>query len=98
MAKHQRKAEKEHAGKVADLGCVACYVQAGVWGTPGELHHLRADCGAAQRAGWGEVICLCPEHHRNSSREKFAIHAGQKTFEAHYGTEKELLALTLENL
>lgn len=44
-----KKAEREHLNKVAELGCVACYVQAGVWGTPGEIHHLRAGQGREQR-------------------------------------------------
>lgn len=98
MAKHQTKAEKAHVGKVAELGCVACFVQAGVWGTPGEIHHIREGVGAAQRSGWGEVICLCTNHHRNSGNGKIAIHSGKRSFTDMYGSELFLLNLTLDNI
>lgn len=93
-----KKAEREHVNKVAELGCVACYVQAGVWGTPGEIHHIREGQGMAQRAGWGQVICLCTNHHRNSGNGKLAIHAGKLSFTNEYGTESELLDLTLNSI
>ncbi|MGG8042494.1 Ref family recombination enhancement nuclease [Klebsiella aerogenes] len=97
-----RKAEREHVNKVAELGCVACYVQAGVWGTPGEIHHIRAGQGAAQRAGWYEVLCLCVGHHRHDDKRagKIAVHGntGYKTFTSTYGSEQDLLNLTLENI
>jgi hypothetical protein len=95
-----KKAEREHVNRVASLGCVACYVQSGEWFTPGEIHHIREGQGAAQRAGWFEVICLCPSHHRNSEKpaNKIAVHAAYKTFTATYGSERELLTLTLNNI
>lgn len=97
-----RKAEREHVNKVASLGCVACFVQAGVWGTPGEIHHIREGQGAAQRAGWFEILCLCTGHHRHDDKQanKIAIHgnSGRKVFTSEYGTERELLSLTLENI
>ncbi|WP_419057416.1 Ref family recombination enhancement nuclease [Kluyvera georgiana] len=98
MAKHQTKAEKVHVNKVASLGCVACYVQAGVWGTPGEIHHIREGQGMAQRAGWNQVICLCTNHHRNSGNGKIAIHSGKRSFTDMYGSELFLLNLTLDNI
>lgn len=97
-----KKAERAHVDKVAELGCVACFVQSGEWFTPGEIHHIREGQGAAQRAGWYEVICLCPGHHRNDDKraEKIAIHGstGRKSFTAAYGQERELLALTLNSI
>lgn len=100
--KHPNKAEREWVGKVSALGCVACYVQAGVWGTPGEIHHIRAGQGWAQRSGWRNVICLCVGHHRNDDRAagKIAIHGntGKKTFINQYGEEADLLNITLDNI
>jgi hypothetical protein len=97
-----KKAEREHVNKVAELGCVACYVQAGLWGTPGEIHHIREGQGAAQRAGWFETICLCVGHHRHDDKaaNKIAIHGntGYKAFTTAYGNERELLNLTLCNI
>lgn len=97
-----KKAEQAHVNKVAELGCVACYVQYGEWGTWGEIHHLRAGQGRGQRSGWFEVICLCTGHHRHDDKEanKIAIHGntGKRTFESTYGTERELLNVTLNNI
>lgn len=98
MAKHQTKAEKAHVNRVAELGCVACYVQVGVWGTPGEIHHIREGQGMAQRAEWKKVICLCANHHRNSGNGKIAIHSGKRSFTCVYGSELFLLNLTLDNI
>lgn len=85
-----KKAEREHLKVVADLGCVACFVQFGGWGTPAEIHHLRATAGMGQRSR--SVIGLCHPHHRTGGNG-MAIHAGRQTFEATYGTELELLEL-----
>jgi hypothetical protein len=47
----------------------------------------------AQKAGFNEAIPLCPNHHQNGGYG-VALHAGQKEFEARYGTELELLKHT----
>lgn len=97
-----KKAEKLHVNKIAELGCVACFVQFGEWGTPGEIHHTRTKCGAAQRSGWLEVICLCVGHHRHDDKRagKIAIHgnAGKRQFVEIYGSEESLMEVTLSSL
>lgn len=93
-----RKAEREHLNKVAELGCVACFIQAGVWGTPGEIHHIRTGQGMSQRAPHKLSICLCPDHHRYGEHGKTAIHASPVKFEKLYGTELYLLDVTENNL
>lgn len=85
-----RKAEKQHLNNVAELGCVACFVKHGAWGTPAEIHHVRATAGMGQRSK--SVIGLCHPHHRTGGHGE-AIHAGVKAFAASYGTELELLEL-----
>lgn len=85
-----RKAERMWRNKVARLGCIVC-LNAGHEGTPAELHHIRRGQGLAQRAPEFEVIPLCPFHHRTGGPGN-ALHAGQRTWEATYGTERELLA------
>ena len=78
------KAEREHMGMVAELGCIICR-------RPAEVHHVARQGG--QRSKHIEsCIPLCPDHHRNGND---CVHAGRRTFEARYGTEKELLAKTL---
>lgn len=86
------KDEKRHMSKVAELGCIVCRRE-GYGISPAELHHPRANAGMGQRASNFDVIPLCPAHHRIGGHG-IAIHAGQKTFEARYGTEAELLEAT----
>jgi hypothetical protein len=78
-----KAAEKTHLSKVAELGCIICR-------SPAEIHHIRAGMGIGQRNSNFHVLPLCPSHHRTGGHG-VAIHAGQKTFEAKYGTEHELL-------
>lgn len=82
------KAEKEHFGKLARLGCILCIRLNYGEGTPAEIHHIRR----AGRRSDAPVIALCPEHHRGNT----GIHGmGRKLFERHYGcTEDDLLSKT----
>lgn len=90
VKKAATKAEKAHMSKVVELGCIACRTK-GIYGTPAEVHHLRVGVGMGQRSGHKKSIPLCPPHHRTGGFG-VAIHAGQKTWEAEFGTEEELLA------
>jgi len=84
--KPMTKSQKEHAGKVADLGCIVCYNLR--WPeTPAEIHHLN---GGFITRSHEKIIGLCPRHHRNGGYE-VAIHAGRKAWEKRYGTQQELL-------
>ena len=76
------QAESDHMGAVAELGCLICR-------RPAEVHHM---AGHGVRASHYETIPLCPDHHRNSNE---CVHAGRRTFESRFGTERELLAKTL---
>jgi len=81
-------AGKRHMGRVAALGCIICRRLG--WGeTPAQVHHIRTGQGAAQRAGDGLVLPLCPEHHQGAT----GLHGlGNRAFEARYKvTELELL-------
>lgn len=78
------KAEKEHFGKLARLGCILCIRLGYGEGTPAEIHHIRR---AGKRSD-APVIPLCPEHHRGNS----GIHGlGRKRFEREYEVSEELL-------
>jgi hypothetical protein len=85
------KAQKEHYGKVAQLGCILC-VHLGYGETPCELHHIRHG-GKRDNA---PVIGLCPEHHRGNT----GVHGmGRKAFARHYClSEEDLLRKTLKFL
>lgn len=82
------KAEKEHLGKVASLGCIVCHNN-GFYDSPAEIHHI-GNGTMSKRASNYEVIPLCFEHHRGGNNG-VAVHSGRKTFERNFGTEQELL-------
>lgn len=80
-------AEKRHMGRVADLGCIICNSQA-------QVHHIREGQGMSQKASNWLVIPLCPEHHTGA----LSVHKTAKQFANIYGSELDLLALTLARL
>ena len=87
------KAEKLHLSKLAEFGCIACYVQ-GTPGTPAEIHHIRDGVGMAQRSSHFDAIPLCPMHHRGTEGiDVPSIHMSKFDFIAKFGTERELLEL-----
>lgn len=85
-------AEKRHMSRVAELGCVVCR-NLGHGPTPAELHHPRTGVGKGQRSSNMDVLPICPFHHRLGGHGE-AFHSGQKTWQAKYGTEAELLEQT----
>lgn len=89
------KAEKLHMSRVAELGCCVCRNEFGLHSDP-ELHHI-GNGTMGKRAGNLEVIPLCFLHHRGGGIG-VAIHSGRKSFESNFGTERKLLAQTLELL
>ena len=91
-----KKAEARHMGDVASMGCVVCR-NAAYGESPAEIHHIRNGQGMSQRASNYEVIPLCPTHHRTGGFG-IAIHAGQETWEAAFGTERNLLNQTLNDV
>lgn len=88
-------AESRHKSRVAALGCILCH-HLGLGHTPPQLHHIREECGAAQRQSDFLVIPLCPEHHLGAT----GLHGlGRKAFERTYKlTELDLLAMTIGRL
>lgn len=85
-----KRAEALHLSKLTALGCCVC-LREGFGPTPAEIHHPRTGQGVSMRASHFDAIPLCPHHHRNGGHGN-AIHAGQETWEAKFGTEEELLS------
>lgn len=83
------KAERSHIIRVARIGCIACK-KLGHFTPEVEIHHVRMGNGIGQRSGHFDVLPLCHVHHRTGGHG-VAFHAGQRTWEAEYGTEAELL-------
>lgn len=86
-------AEKRWVSRVVNLGCVVCR-NLGYGETPAICHHIREGQGAAQRAGNGLVIPLCPAHHAGGGHG-VSFHDGPRTFERIYGSELDLLNQTI---
>ena len=89
------KAERDHMGAVAALGCVVCR-NLGFGATPAEVHHI-GNGTLGKKASNFETIALCPIHHRHGGHG-VAVHAGRKAFEDNFGTERELLEQTRREL
>lgn len=83
-----KKADKEYLSKVAEIGCIICYI-AGYPETPCEIHHIRdVGLGLGVRNNHTNTLPLCPEHHRGNE----GIHGmGRKAWERKYSTQQELL-------
>lgn len=88
--------EKRYLNRLASLGCIVC-ADLGYQDTPAEIHHLREGQGMSQRASHYLAIPLCAGHHRTGGKG-VALHAGQREFEALYGTELDLLAKAIERI
>lgn len=97
MSKKSRtREESRHLDAVAALGCIACRTL-GHLDSPAEIHHIRSGQGLGQRASHAEALPLCPHHHRQGGHGE-AFHAGKRTWQARFGTERELLAQVRELL
>lgn len=83
------KKERQHLDEVSQIGCIVCWNER-IYGSPAEIHHIRAGMGMGMRNDNYHVIPLCAHHHRLGGHG-VAIHAGKKTFEENFGTEQELL-------
>lgn len=85
MAKKPTKDVQEQYKKMVDFGCVVCKKHFGVFTEPC-IHHFTG-------AGMGlksvdKFIPLCHAHHQG---QEGIHHIGKHTWEAKYGTQKELL-------
>jgi len=76
--------------KLAELGCIACYIE-GHEGTPGQVHHIK-------KHGYHDhslCLCLCDNHHNTPNQFVPCVHHQPTEFMLLYGTEYELLYLSL---
>lgn len=86
------KAELEWRDAILRIGCIACIVSGHGFRQPVQ-HHLLS---GGRRIGHLSSIGLCdPGHHQyGDGKVIISRHPWRKRFEAAYGTEAELLALT----
>lgn len=88
--------ESQRMEKVAQWGCVACRLD-GWLQRPAAIHHILR---GGRRMGHRYTIGLCdPGHHQNGAQFGLVSrHPWKARFEAKYGDEMQLLALTDEAL
>lgn len=86
-------AERQHYGRLAALGCIACHIQ-GTPGTPAEIHHQRGPAGMGQKSDYRQALPLCAVHHRGTAHPAHpSIHRDKPAFIERFGTEDELLQM-----
>jgi len=97
-ASQPNASEREHMQKVAELGCVACYVLSGMWGTPAAIHHISGSRRtAANPEPHKQVLGLCGAHHQGTEKKPGGyVHGQLARFEDEIGTQEYLLQLTSE--
>lgn len=91
------KAEKALWHDMAGLGCVACYIDGNInpWVS---IHHID---GRTKPDAHKEVLALCGPHHQHDDTDplgRIGVHPYKARFEEKYGTQRSLLALTMERL
>ena len=88
-------AGKRWMGLVARVDCVLC-TRMGISGSPAQVHHLKFQRGASDRAPDTLTIALCPEHHTGPS----GVHALKERglYLRYKCSELDLLADTIEEV
>lgn len=90
-AKPMTPAERKRAGIIrAEIGCIACIIDGNRDPVPAYLHHC-LDTGV--RRGHMFSYGLCDEHHVGND---CSIHKTKRKFNAIYGTDDDLIAMTDE--
>lgn len=96
-------AERKHLSRVAALGCIVCWLS-GVEDCPCEIHHIKVGItGVALKASHFRTLGLCPPHHRFADgtaawQYEIGYHVSPEEFELRYGTQGDLLRITVERL
>ena len=96
MKRKANKAERDHMGRVAALGCIVC-INLGYEDTPACCHHIRHQVGAGTRSSHFETLPLCPYHHQDGPYGE-AFHKGKQAWEMTFGTERQLLRQVMDLL
>lgn len=85
--------EQRHMTAVADLGCVVCRRELGVY-SQAAIHHT---AGKTKAGAHMLVLPLCGAHHQTGGYG-IALHAGRVEWERLHGTQAELLAWVAERV
>ncbi|AOY88633.1 recombinase [Marinobacter salinus] len=94
--KTPNKSEKEFHKRLADLGCIACYLD-NRRNTEVSIHHID---GRTKPGAHMKVLPLCAGHHQDGTGIPglVAVHPWKARFEKLYGRQMEILQLCHELL
>ena len=81
------KAQQARHDRLREFGCVCCWLDSGITGTPASIHHIN-DTG--RNISHDATIPLCARHHQGHDGGP-GIHSHPLEFRGTYGTELELL-------
>ncbi len=98
-ASQPNASEREYMTKVAEFGCIACYIISGQHGTPSAIHHVH---GSKRSLSMPEphkqVLGLCGYHHQGVGefKEGGYVHGKRREFEEMFGSQDSLIQMTQE--
>jgi len=90
--------EKAHMAKVAEFGCIACYILSGQQGTPAAIHHVFGSRRTeAMPDPHKHVLGLCGAHHQGTEKKPGGyVHGKLIEFTETFGSQESLIDLTWE--
>ena len=85
-----------HLDAVRALPCIVCEDLGQRQQSATQAHHIK-DGHGSMKATDEETIPICGKHHTTGKFGE-AFHAGKKTWEQNFGSQRDMLARTLERL
>lgn len=88
--------EKAYMQKVAEFGCIACYLWSGQEGTPAAIHHVYGSRRTVERPEPHKLVLgLCGAHHQGTeSKPGGYVHGMLSAFEDQFGSQDDLISIT----
>ena len=97
-ASQPNASEKQYMAKVAEFGCIACYLLSGQQGTPAAIHHVYGSRRTYDNPEPHKLILgLCGAHHQGTEQKPGGyVHGKLAEFEDAFGGQESLIEITRE--
>ena len=96
-ASQPNASEREYMKRVSELGCCACFLLSGQWGTPAAIHHVKGSRRTeSNREPHKEILGLCGEHQGIGKKPGGYVHGRLAEFEEMFGSQQSLIDMTRE--
>jgi len=88
--------EREYMSRVAEFGCIACYLLSGQQGTPAAIHHVRGSVRTLSNPEpHKQILGLCGGHHQGTEKKPGGyVHGRLAEFEEMFGSQQSLIEMT----